>query len=105
MRPPASLVPGMVVAGRYRVDRLIGEGGYGAVYAATQLNLSRAVALKIMHADVVRRPEALARFEREAQLTQQLAHPNVVRLFDFGRTEQGVPFIVWELLVGRSVER
>ncbi len=104
MRPPASLAPGAVVAGRYRIDRLIGQGGYGAVYAATQLNLARAVALKIMHADVVRRPEALARFEREAQLTQQLAHPNVVRLFDFGRTDHGVPFIVWELLVGRSLE-
>ncbi len=97
--------PGTVVAGRFRVDQLIGQGGYGSVYAATQLNLSRRVALKIMHPDVLRRPEALARFEREAVLTQQLAHPNTVRLFDFGRTDHGIPFIVWELLLGRSLER
>jgi serine/threonine-protein kinase len=97
--------PGTVIAGRFRIDQLLGQGGYGSVFAATQLNLSRRVALKIMHPDVLRRPEALARFEREAVLTQQLAHPNTVRLFDFGRTDQGVPFIVWELLVGRSLER
>jgi serine/threonine-protein kinase len=97
--------PGTVVGGRFRIERLLGEGGYGCVYQAMQLNLSRGVALKIMHADVLKRPAALARFEREAVLTQQLSHPNIVRLFDFGRTEQGIPFIVWELLVGRSLER
>lgn len=105
MAPPGKLPPGTVVGGRFRIERLLGEGGYGCVYQATQLNLSRGVALKIMHADVLKRPAALARFEREAVLTQQLSHPNIVRLFDFGRTEQGIPFIVWELLVGRSLER
>ena len=105
MHAPGRFPPGTVIAGRFRIDQLLGQGGYGSVFAATQLNLSRRVALKIMHPDVLRRPGALARFEREAVLTQQLAHPNTVRLFDFGRTDQGVPFIVWELLVGRSLER
>jgi serine/threonine-protein kinase len=105
------LGPGATVAGRYRIENLLGEGGYGAVYEATQLNLGRRVALKLMHPSVVAQPEALARFEREVQLAQQLSHPNVVRLFDFGSAEAlwpggpPVPFIVFELLVGRSLDR
>jgi len=93
-----------MVAGRYQIESLLGEGGYGAVYVATQHPLGRKVALKILHSDVLSKPTARERFVREAQLTQQISHPNVVRLFDFGTTEQGMPFIVWELLVGRSIE-
>ncbi len=103
--PRTTLGAGSVVAGRYQITRLLGEGGYGSVYEAAQLNLGRVVALKIMRMDVVRRPEALRRFEQEARLAQQLAHPNIVRLFDFGRTDEGVPFTVWELMIGRSLER
>jgi len=97
--------PGTMIGGRYRVEALLGEGGYGAVYVATQTNLERKVAVKLLHAEVLTKPRARERFEREARLTQQLTHPNVVRLFDFGMTEQQAqPFIVCELLEGRSVE-
>lgn len=96
--------PGLVVGGRYRVESLLGEGGYGAVFVATQLNLDRRVALKLLHPEVLQRPHARERFEREARVTQQLTHPNIVRLFDFGTTEHGLPFIICELLEGRSLE-
>jgi len=96
--------PGLVIGGRYRVESQLGEGGYGAVYVATQLNLGRKVALKLLHQEVLVRERARERFEREAKVTQQLSHPNIVRLFDFGTSEQGLPFIVCELLDGRSLE-
>ena len=98
-----SIAPGTVVAGIYRIESPIGEGGYGAVYAATQLNLGRRVALKVLHPDVITRGTALQRFRREAQLAQSLAHPNTVRLFDFGEA-YGRPYIAYELLDGRSLE-
>jgi len=95
---------GETVAGRYRIDGLLGQGGFGAVFRATQLNLGRIVALKILHAHLVASPESLARFEREALLAQQLGHPNTVRLYDFGHTEAGVPWIAWEHLDGLPLD-
>ncbi len=99
-----ALTPGTVVGGRYQVVSLIGEGGYGAVYVAVQSPLGRRVALKVLHPGVLGRDTARERFVREAEVTQSLTHPNVVRLFDFGTTDQGMPYIVWELLDGRSIE-
>jgi hypothetical protein len=96
--------PGDVVAGRYRIEQLIGRGGFGAVYRAVQLALGRAVALKVLLPELVM-GRAAERFFREAELAQRLEHPNSVRLYDFGRTEQGVPYIAWELLRGRSLEQ
>lgn len=104
MAAPA-IALGSTVAGRYRIEALLGAGGYGAVYVAVQLNLDRKVALKVLHPHVMTRPNAQLRFEREARLAQLLQHPNVVRLFDFGvdpTTHQS--FIVWEMLEGRSLE-
>ncbi len=98
-----AIAPGTVVAGQYRIETPLGEGGYGAVYAATQLNLGRRVALKVLHPDVISRGTALQRFRREAQLAQGLSHPNTVRLFDFGEA-YGRPYIAYELLDGRSLE-
>jgi serine/threonine protein kinase len=96
-----NLVPGAVVEGRYRVEELIGRGGCGAVFRATQLNLGRAVALKTLISTGT--PESLERFQREAELVQRLDHPNVVRLLDFGRTEGASPFLVFELLKGQTL--
>ena len=77
--------PGHVVAGRFRIEGLVGEGGFGAVYRATQLNIGRTVALKVLQPDLVSRADSESRFLREAELAQRLEHPNTVRLFDFGR--------------------
>ncbi|MFO0618549.1 MAG: protein kinase [Polyangiaceae bacterium] len=105
MRP---LEPGAVVQGEYRIEKLLGEGGYGAVYLATQTNPAfggggRRVALKVLHPEVVARGAARERFRREAQLAQSLSHPNTVRLFDFGEWE-GRPFIIYEYLDGQSLD-
>jgi serine/threonine protein kinase len=96
--------PGDVVAGRYRIEELVGRGGFGAVYRATQLNLGRAVALKVLLPELFI-GRGSERFYREAELAQRLEHPNSVRLYDFGRTDQGIPYIVWEFLRGRSLEQ
>ncbi|MCK6533508.1 MAG: serine/threonine protein kinase [Polyangiaceae bacterium] len=98
------MVVGEVVGGRYRIDAVLGGGGFGAVYRATQLNLNRAVALKVLHAGLVVTEGALERFRHEAELAQQLKSPNTVRVYDFGTTERGLPFIVWEFLEGRPLD-
>jgi serine/threonine-protein kinase len=100
-----SVGAGQVVAGRYRIDGVVGEGGFGAVYRATQLNLGRTVALKVLLPDLVAHAEMEKRFWREAELAQRLEHPNTVRLFDFGRSDDGIPFIAFELLKGQPLDK
>lgn len=95
---------GEVVGGRHRIDALLG-GGYGSVYRATQLNLGRVVALELLHPGLFSAEGAHERFCREAELAQQLRHPNTVRLYDFGRTDAGLPYIVWELLEGQPLDQ
>src|SRR5262245_55813554 len=97
------LGPGSVIANRYRLEAPIGRGGFGVVYRATQRGLERPVALKLLL------PEATAgserrRFEHEARLAQRLTHPNTVRILDFGESDDGTPFIAWELLNGLSLD-
>lgn len=99
--PPdyANLGSGYVVADRYRVERLLGEGGMGAVYEATHLALDRRVALKLMHAAYAFEERQRKRFIREARVASKLKHPAAVEVYDFGRAEGGL-FLVMELLDG-----
>jgi eukaryotic-like serine/threonine-protein kinase len=99
-----SLAPGDVIAGRYRVEELLGQGGFGAVYRCIQVDQGRPVALKMLLPEAIGNEEALARFHREAELAARLQHPNTVRILDFGETEEGLPFIAWELLRGRPLD-
>ena len=94
---------GDVIAGRYRLEKILGEGGMGAVYEATQLNLNRAVALKLMHAAVGAATDAKARFEREARVSGALHHPNAVKIFDFGEDTDGRLYLVMEKLRGTTL--
>jgi serine/threonine-protein kinase len=96
--------PGDVIGGKYRLEQRIGEGGFGAVYRARQLDLERDVAVKVLLPEAAASEAGLTRFLREAELAQRLTHPNTVRIYDFGRTELGAPFIVWELLRGRPLD-
>ncbi len=99
--PPLPQVrEGDVLAGRYRIGALIGVGGYGQVYRATQLPLGREVAIKVVNEND---RELFARFEREATIARKLEHPNTVRVLDYGTTPDGFPFIALELLRGSSV--
>jgi serine/threonine protein kinase len=92
--------PGQVLGGRYRIGRLLGEGGMGAVYEAHQLDLGRPVAIKVLSGSLRADAEALTRFEREARLAASIGHANIVAVHDLGKTDDGIPFIVMELLHG-----
>ncbi|MBL9026848.1 MAG: serine/threonine protein kinase [Myxococcales bacterium] len=97
------LAPGFVVASRYRIESVLGAGGFGHVYVATQIGLGRRVALKVLPASATASAEQLERFQREAALAQRLEHPNTVRLFDHGVSAEGIPFIALELLRGETL--
>lgn len=105
-RDPSAHVQGkgMVVDGRYDLVELVGEGGQGAVYRATQRPLGREVAIKLLRGDARTAPALRDRFVREAAIVQRLEHPNTVRMFDFGVTDSGAPFMVFELVRGRTLE-
>lgn len=92
---------GTTIAGKYQLDRLLGKGGIGAVYQATHTGIDRKFALKLMHEH--RAADSEARFEREARAAGRIGHPNIVDVFDFGRTDQGDPYIVMELCAGESL--
>ena len=94
--------PGEVVAGKYRLKRLLGEGGMGAVWEARNLALDIDVAVKLIRADLNKETFGL-RLKQEARAAAKLGHPSIVRVFDVGETALGDPFIVMELLEGRSL--
>ena len=89
--------------GRMQCEAKIADGGMGAVIRAHDPTLGRRVAVKLIHADLD--DEAKARFEREAKLTAQLEHPNIVPLYDHGIADDGRPYLVMRLVEGQSLER
>lgn len=94
-------VPGDVIAGKYQLETMLGEGGMGAVWRARNAALDAPVAIKVVRADLNR--DAFAtRLLQEARAAAKLGHPAIVRVFDVGQTEHGDPFIVMELLEGES---
>ncbi|MCB9540344.1 MAG: serine/threonine protein kinase [Myxococcales bacterium] len=98
----APLEAGALVAGRYRVEAPLGEGGMARIYRATDTHLDRPVALKVMR--LVAAAHA-ARFEREARAAAGLRHPSVVRVFDFGVLDDGRPYLVLEFIEGRTLHQ
>ena len=98
-----TLPEGAVVAGRLRVVRTLGAGGMGAVYEVEHLITKHRRALKLLHAEVAGMPGVVERFLREASAAGRVGNPHVVETFDAGTTEQGEPYIVMELLKGRSL--
>lgn len=94
--------PGQVVAGHYEIRHLLGRGGYGAVFAATQRVSGQAVALKMLHRG--NDPKGARRFEREAQVLARLRHINTVRVLDAGRDADGGMYLAMELLAGETLE-
>ena len=98
MTGPVALGP----EGRYRLVRRIATGGMGEVWEADDTVLGRRVALKVLVAELAADKRATRRFVREARATARLTHPNVARVYDFGR-DGGVPFLVMELLQGETL--
>jgi DNA-binding response OmpR family regulator len=101
---PATIGPGTVLADRYRLEKKLGAGNYGAVYRALHLDLEKAVAVKVLQTSFGTEHEAVARFRREGVAACRIKHPNAVAILDFGITPGGVAFLVMELLEGRSLE-
>jgi serine/threonine-protein kinase len=93
----------MVVADKYRVDRVIGEGGMGLVVAATHVGLDQPVAIKFLLPEAMRSSIAVERFLREAKVAAKVRSEHVTRVLDVGTLEGGVPYIVMELLVGADL--
>jgi predicted Ser/Thr protein kinase len=94
---------GQVLSGKYRLLRLLGDGGMGAVYEATHEGLGTRVAIKVLHADLARRMGLVDRFLQEARVSAQIQSPHVVRVMDVERTADGVAYIVMELLEGEPL--
>jgi serine/threonine-protein kinase len=90
------------LAGRYRLDRRIGRGGMGAVYAGVDETLKRAIAVKMIRAELAEHPQITAKFHQEARAAAGLVHRNVVTIYDFG-VERQHPFIIMELLAGKTL--
>lgn len=94
---------GRTVAGRYRVLELLGRGAMGAVYLARHERMGRRDALKILPRHLASDPDALARFSREARNASFIRHPNVCEVYDFGETEDGLPFLAMEYVAGETL--
>src|SRR5580704_11601931 len=99
---PESLV-GHIISGRYFIERVIGEGGMGAVYQAEHTHMHKRLAVKVLHPEMSRLPEVVARFEREAMAAAHIEHPNVAAATDFGKLDDGSFFLVLEYVEGRSL--
>ncbi len=99
---PLELVPGEILEGKYKVLRLLGVGGMGAVYIAERLALQDSVAVKSILSSQ-NTPTNRARFLREARAAASIRHPNVVKIFDFGEPDGRPPYMVMELLEGPTL--
>ncbi len=96
---------GQMVGGRYKITKLLGEGGMGSVYLGEQTigGTARKVAIKTLHPHLSKDPKILARFERECETVVQLQHPNTIQLYDFGKTDDGILYMVMEFVQGKSL--
>lgn len=99
----AQTLIGSTIDRKYRLDALLGVGGMGSVYKATRLLIGDTVAVKLLRAEQLQDSQGLERFRREAQAAARLKHPNVVTIHDFGVTEEGLAFLVMELVEGNSL--
>jgi serine/threonine-protein kinase len=94
---------GRILSGRYFIERVIGEGGMGAVYQAEHTHMHKRLAVKVLHPEMSRLPEVVARFEREAMAAAHIEHPNVAAATDFGKLDDGSFFLVLEYVEGKSL--
>ena len=95
---------GKVVAGKYRLNQLLGTGGMAEVWSATNTFTERQLAIKFMNMQVAKGPEAATRFLKEAKVSARVNHPNIIEIHDVGQAEDGQLFLVMELLTGFPLE-
>ena len=97
--------PGDIIADRYRVVAPIGRGAMGTVYRAEHVQISKVMAIKLLHRELQQNPENVIRFHREAESASRLNHPNTVHVFDFGRTKSGSLYLVMEYVDGDDLAK
>ncbi len=98
-----NLEPGEIVAGRFRIVKAIGSGGFSVVYLAYHEEINRKVALKILKPQASADESIVERFRREALYASRLSHPNTIKLYDYGQSEDGMFYIAMEYLVGTDL--
>ena len=96
---------GRELEGRYTILEQLGGGGMGTVYRGVQHSVGRECAIKVIKPSLVREPVVIKRFLREAKLASRLAHPNAVAVLDFGQTDDGLFFLVMELVDGKTLDK
>lgn len=101
MRPDDLI--GTMIFGEYRIDRKLGEGGMGAVFQARQRSIDQDIAIKVLLAEAAQSDELVQRFHREAKVIAMLSHPNIIRVFIFGRMENGALYLAMEFVKGISL--
>src|SRR6266542_710891 len=94
---------GRTLSNRYRIDALLGQGGMSAVYKATDPNLKRVVAIKLIHSHLSSDPAFVQRFESEASAVASLRHPNIVQVYDFNN-DNGIYYMVLEFIPGETLQ-
>lgn len=102
---PMDPMLGRTIAEKYRIERLIGRGGMGAVYEGRHLLLERSVAIKVLHHNMTADERAAGRFIREAKASARIEHPNAVTIHDFGVLSDGSAYLIMEFIRGRSLRQ
>src|SRR6186997_1469809 len=102
---PLPDLSGTVVAGKYQVERLLGKGGMGSVWAGRHVTLGQLVAIKFVHPKLAGSAEARRRFDNEAKAAARIKSRHAVAVIDHGVSEAGQPYIVMERLEGQSLEQ
>jgi eukaryotic-like serine/threonine-protein kinase len=97
------LEPGQVIDAKYRIVRLIGEGGMGAVFEGENVRISRRVAIKVLHPNAMANPETVQRFEREAQAAGRIGSDHILEILDLGTLSDGGRYMVMEFLAGETL--
>lgn len=101
--PPDESFAGQIVSGKYKVERLVGSGGMGTVWVGEHIGLGTPVAIKFIRPQFAARADARRRFEIEARAAASVESKHAVKVFDYGLTETGLPYIVMEYLEGESL--
>lgn len=101
--PTMGVVPGDVIVGKYRVERILGQGGMGVVVAAVHVHLDERVAIKLLRPEGVAKNEAAERFMREAKAAVKIKSQHVAKVLDVGVMDDGRPYMVMEYLEGRDL--
>ncbi len=96
---------GSTLAGKYRIEERLNEGGMGTVYRATHVLMEKTVAIKVLRPSLAADEKIVARFSREARAASRISHPNALSVTDFGEDENGIVFLVMEFLSGRTLKQ